>query len=496
MTPLDPRVKECLKNREWRLNNLYSIKDKAGQCVKFRMNWAQKEIFDNLHNRNIILKCRQLGCTTFFAIYFLDHCLWNSNINAAIIADIQVNSREIFIDKVKYAYDNLNPIIKEMVQAHRDSATELRFSNGSVFRVSTSLRSGTVQMLHISEFGKICRDEPKKADEIISGALNTVEAGQFITIESTAEGSAGHFYDLCKRAEAHQKSGQTLTEMDYKYFFFPWHREPSYKLGAYVEPKKEMKEYFEKLESKGILLGGEQMAWYMKKYEEQGDAIYKEFPSLPEECFQASASGLYYGRHITLARLDKRIGNVPYDPNTLVHTAWDLGFGDATAIWFFQVAGQEIHVIDFYQDNGKALADYIHHVKSKPYIYGEHIAPHDIQVHEFSTGKTRMEVARNLGLHYTVCDKLTVMEGIDAVRGLFPRMWFDERKCEEGIRMLENYRKTWDDKFGRWSDKPLHNYASNASDGMRYLAIGMNRITATKGSVASDFAAVRKYWGG
>lgn len=496
MSQLDPRLKEALKSRHWRLNNLYYIKNKKGQKVQFKMNWAQIEIFENLHNRNIILKCRQLGCTTFFAIYFLDHCLWNSNINAAIIADIAANSREIFIDKVKYAYDNLHPYYKAMVQAHRDSATELRFSNGSTFRVSTSIRSSTIQMLHISEFGKICRDEPKKADEIISGALNTVEAGQFVTIESTAEGSAGHFYDLCKRAEEHQKRGKPLTEMDYKYFFFPWWKEPEYKLGAYVEPNKEMKEYFDKLESKGILLGGEQQAWYIKKYEEQGDAIYKEYPSLSEECFQASASGLYYGRATTLTRLDKRICSVPYDPNTLVHTAWDLGFGDSTAIWFFQLAGREIHIIDFYQDTGKPLTDYIHYVKSRPYIYGEHIAPHDINVHEFSTGLTRLEVAKNLGFHYTIADKINPIEGIDAVRGMFARFWFDEAKCGEGIRMLENYRKHWDDKYGRWSDKPVHDYASHAADALRYLAVGLRKITENNGSLKSDFEAARKYWGG
>jgi hypothetical protein len=429
------------------------------------------------------------------SIVLLDHCLWNSNINAAIIADIAANSREIFIDKVKYAYDNLNPLIKDMVQAHRDSATEMRFSNGSVFRVSTSIRSSTLQMLHISEFGKICRDEPKKADEIMAGALNTVETGQFVTIESTAEGSAGHFYEMCKRAEAFAKSGKPLTDLDYKYFFFPWWKEPSYKLDAYVEPNKEMKEYFERLESKGIMLGGSQQAWYIKKYEEQGDAIYKEFPSLSEECFQASASGLYYGRPITMARLDKRICNVPYDPHVPVHTAWDLGFGDSTAIWFFQITGQEIHIIDFYQDNGKPLTDYIHYLKQKPYIYGEHLAPHDIEVHEFSTGKTRFEVAANLGIHYTVVEKLNIDEGIDAVRNLFPKLWFDEKKCEEGIRMLENYRKQWDDKFGRWSNKPFHDISSNASDAMRYLAIGLQKLTGSKASLASDYAALRNYWG-
>lgn len=221
-------LRNCLKDRYWRLNNLYYVKNKKGQKVKFQLNWCQEDLYWNMHNLNLVLKARQLGVTTFFAIYFLDMCIWNSNINAAIIADIQVNSKEIFVDKVKFAYDHIHPLVKSIVQAHRDSATEMRFSNGSVFRVSTSLRSGTVQMLHISEFGKICREYPSKAYEIISGALNTVEIGQFITIESTAEGREGPYYEMVKRAQHMQDKGLPLSPLDFKLFFYPWWKEPSY----------------------------------------------------------------------------------------------------------------------------------------------------------------------------------------------------------------------------------------------------------------------------
>jgi hypothetical protein len=227
---LNPEIIKCLQDRFWRLNNLYYIKNSDGLCVQFRLNDHQKKIFYELHNFNIILKARQLGMTTFFAIYFLDMCLWNSNINAAIIADIQANSKEIFVDKVKFAYDHMNPILKNMIRAYRDSATEMRFSNGSVFRVSTSLRSGTVQMLHISEYGKICRESPAKANEILTGALNTVHAGQFITIESTAEGKDGHFYRMVKDAQNKVDKGTKLGPLDFKLHFFPWYEEKSYAL--------------------------------------------------------------------------------------------------------------------------------------------------------------------------------------------------------------------------------------------------------------------------
>lgn len=227
---IPPKLREGLKDRRWRLENLYWIKDKEGRRVKFKLNWAQQELLDNLHNLVIIPKARQLGITTFFCILFLDHCLWNRNINAAIIADRYVSAKSIFQDKVKFAYDNLHPLIKIIVPAFRDSANEMRFGSGSIFKVSTSLRSGTCQLLHISEFGKICRQFPHKANEIITGALNTVAKGQFIAIESTAEGRGGHFAEMVRVAQAKQLKDETITDMDYKLFFFPWWKHNEYRI--------------------------------------------------------------------------------------------------------------------------------------------------------------------------------------------------------------------------------------------------------------------------
>lgn len=223
-------LRRCLSDRTWRLHNLYYIKNKQGEKEKFCPNWAQQEILDNLHNFNVILKARQLGITTLFAIFFLDMCLWNSYINAAIIADRQKNSLEIFQDKVKFAYDNLHPFVKGLSPARRDNANELRFENGSSYRVGTTLRGGTIQLLHISEFGKICREFPRKAEEIMTGALNTVQVGQFITVESTAEGRSGYFYDMVKNAQDHAARGEPLTPMDWKLHFLPWWKEKSYSL--------------------------------------------------------------------------------------------------------------------------------------------------------------------------------------------------------------------------------------------------------------------------
>lgn len=220
----EEEAKNLLASRKWRLSNLYLIKNKYGNVVRFEPNWAQEQLLKP-HYLNIILKARQLGISTYTCILFLDACLFNDHMQAAIIADSKDVARELFIDKVKFAYDNLPDWVKRMTSAYRDNVNELRFSNGSSFRIGTSLRGGTLQLLHITEFAKTCVDNPKKADEIMSGALNTLQAGQFACIESTARGKYGHFYDLCQKAIKMRDDKVKLTPLDWKIWFFPWYDE-------------------------------------------------------------------------------------------------------------------------------------------------------------------------------------------------------------------------------------------------------------------------------
>src|SRR5215831_6060909 len=222
--PAFSQARTQLKDRRWRLSNLYSIIDKDGRKLPFRPNWAQLALLDEIHNQNCILKARQLGFTTFIQLFMLDACLFNSNVRAGTIAHRLDDARTIFRDKVKFPYDNLPDVLKAARPIIRDSADELIFSNNSSIRVSTSMRSGTLQFLHVSEYGQLCARFPDKAREVRTGALNAVQAGQCVFIESTAEGKEGHFYDLCETAQAKQRTGAPLTPLDFKFNFFPWWR--------------------------------------------------------------------------------------------------------------------------------------------------------------------------------------------------------------------------------------------------------------------------------
>lgn len=194
------------------------------------------------------------------------------------------------------------------------------------------------------------------------------------------------------------------------------------------------------------------------------------------ECsFEAAVVGAYYGRIMAQAEADGRITGVPYDAAAPVWTAWDLGIRDATAIWFAQVVGREIHVIDYYESSGADLAHYVGQLRSKPYAYAGHIVPHDAQAKELGTGRSRLEVLESLGVsNVTVAAMHRVEDGINAVRVLLPKCWFDAKKCARGIDALKLYRAEFDDKLQAFKPRPVHDWASHGADAFRYLAMSLD----------------------
>jgi hypothetical protein len=483
-----------LNNPLWRLNNLYWIIDKAGNKSLFQLNWAQKKLYQDMWYMNLILKARQLGISTFVCLLFLDRCLFNSNLHAGIIAHTREDA-EVMFRRVKFAYDSLPTELKAFRAVNTDNARELQLSNGSTLRVGTSMRSSTLQLLHISEFGKICAKFPDKAREIITGSLNALASGQYVFIESTAEGREGYFYQMCKEAQALQDSGKKLSSLDFRFHFLPWHTYKGYKIDpSGVTVPKDYSDYFNALEDviKDHLDEG-QRAWYVKRASTQGEDMKREFPSTPEEAFESSNEGLYYGRQIVEARQQGRIRSVYYDANVPVHTAWDLGYNDSTAIWFFQQCGQEIHLLEYYENSGEALTYYLNYLKSKAFNYGKHLVPHDAGVHEYSTGLSRVEVAGNHGIVFTVVPNVGINEGIDAGRNILNRCWFEEAKCAKGITALENYKKQWNDRHGCWSSHPLHNFASHGADAFRMLAVGIGKLVS-KGLSVEEWRILREQY--
>lgn len=193
------------------------------------------------------------------------------------------------------------------------------------------------------------------------------------------------------------------------------------------------------------------------------------------ECsFDAAIIGAYYGKLMAGADADKRIARVPYEARLPVWTAWDLGIGDSTAIWFAQQSGNEVRLIDYYESSGVGLDHYVKLLKEKPYAYEEHLLPHDAEVKELGTGKSRVETLKSLELtKVRVLPAQSVEDGINAARLLIPRCWFDSEKCARGIEALRQYRAEWDDKLKTLRSRPLHDWTSHPADAFRYLAMGI-----------------------
>lgn len=204
----------------------------------------------------------------------------------------------------------------------------------------------------------------------------------------------------------------------------------------------------------------------------------EEFEQEFECSFEAAIKGAYYGHRMAEASEQGRImKSIPDDPMVPVHTAWDLGVSDPTAIWFFRQVGREIHLVDYYENVGMGLDFYVQYLQLKAhergFVYGQHYAPHDILARELGTGRTREEQARSLGLKFRVVPQHKVHDGINAVRSVLPRCYFDETHCSFGIEALRQYKAKYDDKVSAFKDSPVHDQYSHGADAFRYLAMGI-----------------------
>ena len=210
---------------------------------------------------------------------------------------------------------------------------------------------------------------------------------------------------------------------------------------------------------------------------------------------KAIADGAIYADELRRCQADGRITEVPYDPLLPVHTFWDLGVLDPTSIWFAQNNGGEIRVIDYYEANDVGLTAHAQVLAEKGYQYGTHYAPHDIQVRDLSTGRTRIEAAASLGIRFEVVPRQSVEDGIHAVKMQYPRLWFDSIRTKSGIHCLSNYRRAYNTTLGQFMPTPVHDYTSHAADAMRYLAVSLTDEKPKKRRLGGNFGGSSAWMG-
>lgn len=464
-------------------DGFYMVQNEYGASEPFRMRPLQERFLNEQHGFDLILKARQLGFTTIIQLDYLDDCLFIPNTAAGVIAHNREDADSFFTNKIRFAYDQLPPEFKAVIPATQDSTRSMRFGNGSSIRTGTSLRSGTFQRLHVSEYGKLCAKFPDKAKEVKAGALNTVHIGQKIRIESTAEGHSGHFFELCKAAQDRALKQEPLTPLDFRFHFFPWWEDGKYQLSENVPESREQQEHFDRLEGFGIILTRQQRAWYVKKSEQQDEDMKREFPSTPDEAFEASIEGAYFSRQMAKARAEGRICRLPVLDQP-VYTTWDLGLNDSTAITFWQDVGMERRAVDYYENNGESWGHYAGILLGKGYVYSRHYMPHDAahRQQDVNTIETREEKANQAGINPTEVLRKIALEkdGIDASRAFFPSVYIDEERCGRLIQCLDNYRKEWDDIRGVWKDRARHDEFSHGYKSFESAAIRPQEVRQTK----------------
>lgn len=508
-------LEACLGDPLWRISSgfLYNILIKEPQgdgsdkvtVIPFRPNRAQKRLLRRLWRRNIICKARQLGFTTLVCIVWLDHALFNPNQRCGIISYDKTSAQTILNDKIIFAYKNLPPEIQAARPIRRHNAEELVIihegPNGeemdSSIRCATTMRSGTIHRLLVSEYGKICAKTPLKALEVQTGSLQAVPLDGCVVIESTAEGREGDFYRKCKEAMRVLEMNRPLALPEYRFHFEPWWDTPEYE----VDPTNVVisavdHQYFERVEVvvsaararrrlPPLKLSLRKRAWYvLKRRTDFGDEdakMWQEYPSFPDEAFQQSTEGVYYWKELSRARISGRVGYVPFLPGVPVNSFWDIGATDGTAFWLHQSAGLQNRFLYYYEGYGEGYSHFISEMQrwamecAGEVVWGRHFLPHDaMQKRQLGTNvmtPLEMITAITPGWEWTIVPQVAeIQHGIQAVRQVFPSCWFDEAGTRVGVDHLSLYRKEFNETTQAWSDRPRHDEHSEAADSFRQFA--------------------------
>jgi len=472
-------ITEYLPSKLWRMNNLYSIIDKIGDPIPFKMNYAQYRVHAKSleHPRLIILKSRQQGISTFWLISFFDDLITLGNYNCGLMAQGKDEAGTL-LERLKHTWNTLEPWVKEFfaLKIVKNNSSEFTLSNNSTMFIRTSFRSATLQRLHISELGKIANKFPERAKETKTGTLQALAPGNTGVIESTAEG-VNMFKYMWDQSVKMYAAGR-LAGKDFLPVFLSWIDDPDCVEWEDQYPDDDETAYFERLEIElKITLRREQRNFWVAQHRELEGDIHQEYPATPEEAFTAAMDGTYWAKRylkMIIRRGRRRPYAELYDVNLDVYLTLDAGRSDYMVLVFFQVWRGQIRILAEYYNTGEWLGHYVDYVRDICKETGWNVVhwylPHDMGVTDLTQdNKTREEILNDLGVrNTTILDKLSKHHGIDEVRDAFSYIWIAD-ECVYLEQCCLNYTKTWNPLLDVWRDEPKRNQWAHGADAIRYL---------------------------
>lgn len=496
------RGEDGMTDPVWRLANLYVCLDANGQVVRFVPTAEQRLVIWCIHARGwrriLIPKARQLGMSLVLCLIGLDFVLFKAGAKAALVDKSEDDAKKKLREKVKLAWEGIDPAISAVLPADL-TANAITFGDGldaSTYEADVSFRGGTVQFLHVSEWGEIQMRQRERSREIRDGSLPAAERAEdgIVVVETTwhggLDGELGPYVH-----EALETPDANKGPRSWRILFFPWWGSAAYQTDhGYLD--QESKRYFEKLRSEyAIELTERQMLWYASERRTRGArAMRSQFPSVMAECWESMPEGAIYGSFIERARSEQRIKAYTTDARWPVHTFWDLGHPLNTVTWLAQITPEEIRILDVIMELDVTLEARAALMAAKGWTYGWHFLPHDAGVRQTSGLCQADEFRRvfaSVGGHVRIVPRVAdVWQGINSLRGIFPRLVFRDPECRPGLGHLSRYHSVRETSTGIARDEPVHDRYSHAADALRQLAQALDgHMLAGGHSVAH--AAVR-----
>lgn len=471
---------EKLADPEWRIRSgeIYQIQTADGRgiipFVPYPEQWELiRKLLDGMDRRTAIrrigqLKSRRLGFSTAIGVLVADCLAFRKSWAGSLIDQTQADAAKKMNGIVKVALQGVERFLPLRYVKSNDSSVVIDCGDtgNSEFHAGTRARGGSNDFLWVSEWGPIQFDDPRRSAEIRSGALPSARHGSTVVETTWKGGKSGDFWEIIAPCVEGRAS-------DWHLNFVPWWTDERNVSDS--EMDREAVAYFASIEDRlareGITLSDRQRRWWAAERREQGIFMLRENPTFLDECWKSPVEGSIYGEAIDVARVEKRVCRLPVDGFHPVHTSWDLGSPANTVVWYWQISGREIRVVDVDSGFEGTAAQRVAMMKAKGYNLGNHFLPHDCLQTERS-GTTMLATLAEAGL--TGCIPIprtsSIWIGINHLLALFPVLAFDAERCGDALEILSAYRKPTARMGVATKTEPIHDWSSHFADAIRYMA--------------------------